>query len=91
MKLGHSVGSQSKIIAGRPLDNLSVAPQGAWSLRKLSSAYTGPALVANSTSGYTATVYFDTHGEVSLNSATNMGSYGYPTPFSGSSRYLPCL
>ena len=79
MKLGKSLAAQGKIVAGLPLDDLSVAPEAAWSLRKLSSAYTGPALIANSTSGYTATVYFDANGEVSLNSATNMGSYGYPT------------
>ena len=79
LKLGQSLGTRAKPVAGLPIDEISSAPQGAWSLRKLSSTYTGPVLIANSTSGYTATVYFDANGELSLNSPTNMGSYGYPT------------
>ena len=75
LKLGQNLGTHATPKAGFPLDEISVAPQGAWGLRRLSSSYTGPALISNSTSGYTATIYFDSNGEVSLNSPTSQADY----------------
>ena len=73
MKLGrfNNLGGETRLIAGPPLDVISVHPNAAWGARKLSSSYTGAACYAYNSDGSATDVYFDHNNEVSLKSPTN--------------------
>ena len=67
LKLGQALGTHAKPTAGFPIDEISVAPVGAWSRRKLASGYTGnPLNIIVGTEQ--ADVVFDRNNEVSFTS-----------------------